>query len=99
MILIWFMVFVVALTLLVRAGIRIMGRRAGRHIAERHRDAECIIDTGNPPERWPASENRLARIDELIGYLRTSPVVADEPIREFLLNELNRVRQEWAGEV
>lgn len=99
MILVWFIAFVVALTLLVRAGIRIMGRRAGRHIAERHRDAEYIIDTGNPPERWPASENRLARIDELIGYFRTSPVVADEPIREFLLNELNRVRQEWAGEV
>ena len=95
MIMLWFLAFVVALTFLIRAGIQAMGRRAGRQVAEKHKDAESIIDTGSPPEHWPASDDRLARLDELIGYFRTSPMVADEPTREYLLNELRRVRREW----
>lgn len=97
MILIWFMAFVVVLTLLVRIGIQAMGRRAGREIAAKHKDAEYIMDTGNPPENWPVSCDRLMRLDELIAYFRTSRLVADEPTREFLLSELGRVRKVWTG--
>ena len=95
MIMLWFLAFVVALTFLVRAGIQAMGRRGGRQVTEKHKDAEYIIDTGEPPEHWSVSYDRLVRLDELIAYFQTSPMVADEPAREFLLSELGRVRREW----
>lgn len=98
MILLGFLAFVAVLTLSVKAGVFLMGRRAGAQIARRHREAEHIIESGEPPDTWPGSHNRIPRLDGLIAYFRQSPLVADEPTREFLLNELRAVRQTWEAE-
>jgi hypothetical protein len=90
-----FLAFVAVLTLSVKAGVYLMGRRAGAQIALRHREAEHIMESREPPDTWSDSHDRVNRLDGLIAYFRQSQLVADEPTREFLLNELQDVRQRW----
>jgi hypothetical protein len=99
MLLVYFLLFVILFTLLIKGGSVLMGHLAGRHIATRHQEAEQIIETGRKPDHWPDIDEAFIRLDELISYFRTSALVADEPTREMILNELNRVRKQWADRV
>jgi len=100
-----FLVLVVALTVLARLGVVWMGRKAGRDTRQRFEDAEHIIDTHLPPDAWLAEladlppESRhtklLAKLDALVEFFRTSPVVADRPTRELLLDKLAAIRKQW----
>ena len=100
-----FLIFVVLLTVLVRIGAAWIGRAAGRATRRRFEQAEHIIETGRPPEAWLGAAAKLGdhrrradllrRLDGLLEFFRTSPVVADEPTRELLLNRLRAMREQW----
>lgn len=98
MLLAYFFLFIILFTLLIKGGSILMGRIAGRHLATRHQEAESIIETGRIPDHWPDADGVLSRLDDLIDYFRTSAMVADEPTREMILNELDRVRRQWDKE-
>ena len=94
MMILGFLVFVVVLTLLVKAGSHIMGKRASHVIEERHREAEFIVETGRPPPTW-ATDDKLTNLNHLMAYFQTSRLVDNEPTRELLLNSLRQVRDTW----
>ena len=100
-----FLLFVAALTVLARAGVVWMGRKAGSITRQRFDEARCIIDTARAPEAWLAQTAGLAdhardagllkRLDRVIEFFRTSPVVADRATRELLLDRLRDIRRQW----
>jgi hypothetical protein len=100
-----FLIFVVLLTVLVRAGAVWTGRTAGRSTRRRFEEAEHIVQTGRPPESWLAATAKLdgprrrrellRRLEKLVEFFRTSPVVADEATRELLLARLSDARKPW----
>lgn len=47
-----FVVTIIVGTLLIRAALLVMGRRAGKFLHETHRDLECIHTTGRVPPQW-----------------------------------------------
>ena len=95
MLLIYFLLFIILFTLMVKGGSVLMGRIAGGRIAACHQEAEYIIETGRIPDHWPDTDEACSRLDDLIDHFRNSRLVADEPTREMLLNELDRVRGRW----
>lgn len=100
-----FLALVLVLTVLVRAGAVWMGRLAGRGTRRRFEEAEHILETRRPPGSWLVAAGELAgrrrrtdllrRLDSLVEFFRTSPVVADEPTRVLLLKRLSDVRSRW----
>lgn len=100
-----FLVLVLVLTVLVRAGAVWMGRLAGRVARRRFEETEYILQTGRPPGPWLVRSRKLTgrhgradlvrRLDSLVEFFKTSPVVADEPTREILLKKLCDVRGQW----
>lgn len=102
-----FLVFAVLLALCARGFALLIGRVAGAGV-RCHEEAELIVATGQVPEQWLAEAGRnhwwsrgresggIARLtDRLIRQFERSPLVADEPIREFLLREPRAPRKQW----
>ncbi len=100
-----FLLFVVVLTVLARAGAVCMGRKAGRTTRRRFEEAQYLIETARAPANWldrtaglaegPRLAELLDRLDRLIEFFRTAPVVADRATRQLLLDKLRGIRGRW----
>jgi hypothetical protein len=87
---------------------------ASQVIGKKHHLLEEIVNTGEVPQSWTSSrmprflqdaesqERRhkrfLRKLDDLIQYVRTTPLVADEESREVLLARLFEVRADWEAQ-
>ncbi len=58
-----FLAFIALFVLLLRGAVIWMGRVSGKYVAEKHRAAETIINTGKPPMTWIS--NSVRKIAEL----------------------------------
>jgi len=108
-IIILLLAMVVLLVLVTRFAAMASGKVLGATTAARHKAAEHIIATGQPPGEWIAALARrsrrgerarralLARLDGLIGYFKTASVFEDEETRRILLHELRKARDAWAA--
>lgn len=113
-----FLAFIACFVLLLRGAVIFMGRITGKYVGEKHREAETIINTGNPPKSWTYGVEKkigkdsrnsdrveklqrkvkntcLQKLERLIKYFKTSPLVKDEETRKTLLDELVKVRHRW----
>jgi hypothetical protein len=84
---------------------------ASQVIGKKHHLLEEIVNTGEVPQSWTSSrmpwflqdakaqERRhkrlLRKLDDLIQYVRTTSLVADEESRDVLLARLFEVRADW----
>jgi len=50
-----FLAFIACFVLLLRGAVILMGRITGKYVGEKHKEAETIINTGNPPKSWTYS--------------------------------------------
>jgi len=106
-----FLVFVVLFTLAAVQGTRTAGRVMGERINALHRAAEIILDTERIPAAWlepaPTAPDRVRRwelrqkrravrrIRKLRTYMQRTPCISDVESREFLMTELDRIRDQW----
>ena len=103
-----FLAFAILLALCARGFALPVGRAAGAGVRRRHEAAGVIAATGEVPEQWLAEAGRSRwwsrgresdgidrRMDRLIRHFEGSPLVVDEPVREFLLRELRAARKRW----
>ena len=95
-----------ALVIIIMGAIWLTNVLADRFVGRKHRLLEEIIATGKMPETWLKAQsnqqhNRKARqklrrkLDNLIHYAQTTPLVADEETRQQVLEKLNAVRADW----
>ena len=82
-----------------------MGRKAGRTTRRCFEEAQYVIETARAPAAWldqtvglaerPRLAELLDRLDRVIEFFRTAPVVADRATRELLLDKLRGIRSRW----
>ncbi|MEM7034745.1 MAG: hypothetical protein AAF629_34715 [Chloroflexota bacterium] len=93
----------IVLALIILVAIWLTNFLADRFIGQKHRLLEEIMDTGKMPESWTTSQRvskkKLVRkLDNLIKYVQTTPLVDDEETREKLLNRLGEARANWLSQ-
>ncbi len=103
-----FILFIVVFVALTRLAGALMGRMTGKVIAERHRCAEYIIDTGKVPTAWVQGlsprgraaprlrKHLLDKLDSMTRLFAHSPVFEDDEARRLFLGEIRRVRATWS---
>ena len=108
-----FLGFIVLFTLAVRYGAVFAGNLMGRRVYAMHRAMEYILDTEKIPQEWlePAPQeptqiaewqqrqrqNALARLGKLQTYAENTPAFEDAESRLYVLDELARIREQWAS--
>jgi hypothetical protein len=108
-----FLGFIVLLTLAIRYGVMVAGKMMGRQVNASHRAMEHILNTEKIPPEWlepapadPAQavqwqqrqrHNALERLRKLQSYAETTPAFEDAESRMYVLDELTRIREQWAN--
>ncbi len=106
-----FLIFIVLFTLAAIQGTRMAGRVMGERINALHQAAESILETERIPdawlepppadtrrrERWAQRQQRRAvrRVRKVRTYMERTPCIADVESREYVLTELDRIRDQW----
>jgi hypothetical protein len=106
-----FIIFIVLFALAARYGAKYSGRILGAKIDEIHRAAEHILETEKAPPSWlrerdPSSliserslhiekRNSLRRLKKMVKYMQRTPTFTDVESREFVISELQRIRELW----
>ncbi len=106
-----FLVFVILFTLAAIRGTRMAGRVMGERINALHQAAESILETEQIPAEWleplPADNRRMERwaqrqqrravrrIRKVRTYMERTPCIVDVESREYVLTELDRIRDQW----
>ena len=104
-----FLIFIVVFTLAAVHGTRLAGRVMGARVNALHQEIETILETERIPEAWldprPANDRRqlrraLRRLHKTRAYIERTPSISDVESREYILSELDRIRDQWlAGEL
>ena len=104
-----FLIFIVVFTLAAVHGTRLAGRVMGARVNALHQEIETILETERIPEAWldprPANDRRqlrraLRRLRKTRAYIERTPSISDVESREYILSELDRIRDQWlAGEL
>ncbi len=108
-----FLIFIVVFTLAAVHGTRLAGRVMGERVNALHHTIETILETEQIPEAWldpgPANDRRAAqrqlrralrRLRKARAYIERTPSISDVESREYILSELDRIRDQWrAGEL
>ncbi len=104
-----FLIFIVVFTLAAVHGTRLAGRVMGARVNALHQEIETILETERIPEAWldprPANDQRqlrraLRRLRKTRAYIERTPSISDVESREYILSELDRIRDQWlAGEL
>ena len=108
-----FLLFIVVFTLAAVHGTRLAGRIMGERVNALHHAIETILETERIPEAWleprPADDRRsmqrqqrraLRRLHQARKYIERTPSISDVESREYILSELDRIRDQWlAGEL
>ena len=108
-----FLLFIVVFTLAAVHGTRLAGRIMGERVNALHHAIETILETERIPESWleprPADDRRsmqrqqrraLRRLHQTRKYIERTPSISDVESREYILLELDRIRDQWlAGEL
>ena len=108
-----FLIFIVVFTLAAVHGTRLAGRVMGARVNALHHAIETILETEQIPEAWldprPAADHRwtqkqqrraLRRLRKVRAYIERTPSISDVESREYILSELDRIRDQWrAGEL
>ncbi|MCY3659569.1 MAG: hypothetical protein OXG36_11195 [Caldilineaceae bacterium] len=108
-----FLIFIVVFTLAAVHGTRLAGRIMGERVNALHHAIETILETERIPEAWldprPANDRRAAqrqlrralrRLRKTRAYIERTPSISDVESREYILSELDRIRDQWlAGEL
>jgi hypothetical protein len=87
---------------------------ASQVIGKKHHLLEEIVNTGEVPQSWISSpmpwflqdakaqkrqhKRFLRKLDDLIQYVRTTSLMADEESREVLIARLFEVRADWEAQ-
>ncbi len=106
-----FLVFIVLFTLAAVHGTRMAGRVMGERINAMHQAAESILETEQIPAAWlepmPLDRRRHARwaqrqqrravrrLRRVRTYMERTPCIADVESREYIVTELDRIRDQW----
>ena len=107
-----FLIFIIVFTLAAVHGTRLAGRVMGERVNALHHAIETILETERIPEAWldprRAGDHRsvqrqrrraLRRLRQARKYIERTPSIADVESREYILSELDRIRDQWlAGE-
>lgn len=108
-----FLLFIVVFTLAAVHGTRLAGRVMGARVNALHHAIETILETEQIPEAWldshPTADHRwtrkqqrraLRRLRKVRAYIERTPSISDVESREYILSELDRIRDQWrAGEL
>ena len=103
-----FLIFIVVFTLAAVHGTRLAGRVMGERVNALHHTIETILETERIPEAWldphPANDRRAAqrqlrralrRLRKTRAYIERTPSISDVESREYILSELDRIRDQW----
>ena len=103
-----FLIFIVVFTLAAVHGTRLAGRVMGARVNALHQEIETILETERIPETWldprPANDCRAAqrqlrralrRLRKTRAYIERTPSISDVESREYILSELDRIRDQW----
>ena len=99
-----FLIFIVVFTLAAVHGTRLAGRVMGARVNALHQEIETILETERIPEAWldprPANDQRqlrraLRRLRKTRAYIERTPSISDVESREYILSELDRIRDQW----
>ncbi len=99
-----FLIFIVVFTLAAVHGTRLAGRVMGTRVNALHQEIETILETERIPEAWldprPANDQRqlrraLRRLRKTRAYIERTPSISDVESREYILSELDRIRDQW----
>ncbi len=99
-----FLIFIVVFTLAAVHGTRLAGRVMGARVNALHQEIETILETERIPEAWldphPANDRRqlrraLRRLRKTRAYIERTPSISDVESREYILSELDRIRDQW----
>lgn len=106
-----FLLFIVVFTLAAVHGTRLAGRVMGERVNALHHTIETILETERIPEAWldprPANDRRAAqrqlrralrRLRKTRAYIERTPSISDVESREYILSELDRIRDQWRAE-
>ena len=108
-----FLIFIIVFTLAAVHGTRLAGRVMGTRVNALHQEIETILETERIPEAWldprpdddprwaPRQQRRaLRRLRKTRAYIERTPSISDIESREYILSELDRIRDQWrAGEL
>ncbi len=103
-----FLIFIVVFTLAAVHGTRLAGRIMGERVNALHHAIETILETERIPEAWldprPANDRQAAqrqlrralrRLRKTRAYIERTPSISDVESREYILSELDRIRDQW----
>lgn len=103
-----FLIFIVVFTLAAVHGTRLAGRVMGKRVNALHHALETILETEQIPEAWleprRADDHRAAqrqlrralrRLRKIRAYIERTPSISDIESREYILLELDRIRDQW----
>ena len=108
-----FLIFIIVFTLAAVHGTRLAGRVMGARVNALHQAIETILETERIPNAWldprPDNDHRwaprqqrraLRRLRKVRAYIERTPSISDVESREYILSELDRIRDLWqAGEL
>ena len=103
-----FLIFIIVFTLAAVHGTRLAGRVMGARVNALHQEIETILETERIPEAWldprPVDDRRwarrqqrraLRRLRKVRAYIERTPSISDVESREYILSELDRIRDLW----
>lgn len=80
--------------------LRLMLFIAGSSIDRRHRQLQHVLETRRPCPAWTVRKRKprdhcLRQLEQMLRYVRQSPLMADETTRQAVTGELESIRDEW----
>lgn len=91
--------FLAILALIIIGAIWLTNQLADRFVGQKHRLLEEIMETGEMPLAWTSTTQTSRQIgrklNSLIKYAQTTPLIADEETRQQLLAQLNKAQADW----